>query len=71
MARDLHPMPSQHLHMSWLKTQLELAGDVVMQQFASSGHDETMLGPVLQSREEAAPQGVRLFRVRAVRHQLG
>ena len=37
VARDLHPMPSKHLHMLGLKSQLDLSGDVVMQQFSSPG----------------------------------
>ena len=59
MARDLDPMLSKHFHMLGLKSQLELGGDVVMQQFASPGHYESMLGVGLQLREEAVPESIR------------
>ena len=55
MARDLNPMLSKHFHMLGLKSQLELSGDVVMQQFASPSHCEGMLGVGLQFLEEAVP----------------
>jgi hypothetical protein len=38
VARDLNPMPSKHFHVRGFKSQLELRGNVVMQQFASLYH---------------------------------
>jgi hypothetical protein len=54
MSRDLDPMLSKHFHMLGLKSQLELSGDVVMQQFASPSHHERMLGVGFQFREKTA-----------------
>ena len=71
MARDLNPVSSKNFNMLWLKSQLELSGDVVMQQFASPGHYEGMLWVGLQLREEAPPQSVRPLQLGALRQQLG
>jgi hypothetical protein len=55
MARDLYPMLSKHFHMPGLKSQVELSGDVVMEQFASPGHYEGMLGVGPQFLEKTVP----------------
>jgi hypothetical protein len=44
VARDLAPMLSKHFHMRRLKSQLELNGNVVMQQFASPTYQEGTFG---------------------------
>ena len=67
MARDLYPMLSKHFYMLGLKSQQELSGDVVMQQFASPGDYEGMFGVGLQLREEAVPQIIRPLQLGAVR----
>jgi hypothetical protein len=59
MARDLDPMLSKHFHMLGIKSQEELGGDVVMEQFASPGHYESVLGVGLQLREETVPEIMR------------
>ena len=71
MARDLDPVSSKNFNMLGLKSQLELSEDVVMQQFASPGHYEGVLGVGLQLREEAPPQSVRPLQLGALRQQLG
>jgi hypothetical protein len=63
VARDLNPMPSKHFHVPGLKSQLELGGNVVMQQFASPGHYEGMLRVRLQLREELAPERIGPFQM--------
>jgi hypothetical protein len=44
MASDLHSIAPKHFQMLGLKSQPELSGDVVMQQFASPGHYEGVFG---------------------------
>lgn len=55
MARDLQPLTSKHVRMLALKPQLELSGDVVMQQFAAPGHYEGVAMVCVAGDREALP----------------